>query len=236
MERVRTKDLVGVLAISVGCLLASTAAYATQITGSYTITETYSDTTNGSGGGPRITGDYGIISSIVNTSTGTSGNFSFPLTTSSIYTTAASLATFSPDGSCQGSGCPTPPGNIETDPINISFMFTSPSGVATMSDTGSFEAKYSDNDLSCDPGGTGGKSDCVLWNTSPIVANFSDDAVMDIELNNAQDWDITPTIQFKLVSGPDPVPEPSTMALFGAGILGVGLWRLWRQRQQTRAA
>ena len=43
MERVRTKDLVGVLAISVGCLLASTAAYATQITGSYTITETYSD-------------------------------------------------------------------------------------------------------------------------------------------------------------------------------------------------
>lgn len=196
-------------------IAAGTApAYATTIAGSYTLTESISDATNSTGGGPVVTGDLGLTGDdpaspvhVVNSSTGTTGNFSFSLNTGQ-STAVQNLAPFAPDATCQGPGCS---GGTETDALTLTFNFTSPSGAGTASDTGTFTAKYARPYLACDPGGDGaGKSDCVQWASAsnPIVVHFTDGAVMDITLGNASDWNITPTVQFTLVSGRVPVPAP----------------------------
>ena len=154
---------------------------------------------------------------VVNSSTGTTGNFSFSLNTGQ-STAVQNLALFAPDATCQGPGCPGGTGHTETDALTLTFNFTSPSGAGTASDTGTFTAKYALPYLACDPGGDGlGKSDCVQWASAsnPIVVDFTDGAVMHITLGNASDWNITPTVQFTLVSGPVPVPAP---------VIGHGMW------------
>ena len=214
-------------AIVTGAMFFGPNAFATPspvtITGSYSIGETYDDlaynsVTNLMGGGPAITGNLG--NGIVNTTSGTSGNFSFVFTPGVSYT--YNLATFNPFASCNGASCS---GGIETDPINISFAFTSPSGASATTSTATFKAKYALPYLSCDPGGDGaGKSDCVTWTTSPIVANFSDGAKMNITLNNAADWAITPTVTFDVINGPTAVvPEPISVACLGIGMVGLGM-------------
>jgi hypothetical protein len=198
-----------------------------SVIGTYTISETYSDQTNSNGGGPVITGNFGT--GIVNSSTGTTGNFSLSLTAGAGNTSAVNLATFSPDNNCQGPGCS---GVTETDPISISFTFTSPSEASATTDTATFTAKYSGSDLTCSGESGFGQTDCIDWGTSPITAHFTDGAVMNITLNDAQDWNITPTIQFALINGPDSVPAPgNTLGLLGIGMIGTVGAIGWRRRQ-----
>jgi hypothetical protein len=218
------KILLSITAIVAGALYLGapiTPAHAgpVTITGTYTISETYSDATNSTGGGPAITGDLGT--GIVNTTTGTSGNFTLSLTAGGGYTSSVNFATFSPDNNkCEGPGCAGGSGGTETDPISVSFTFTKPSGAAAATDTASFQAKYSGAELTCSTSGFG-KSDCVTWTAAgdPIVANFTDGAVLDIMLLNAQDWNITSGIKFSLIDGPS-VPEPASLGLLGLGVLG----------------
>ena len=69
------RRLLTMMAIAAATVLPI-AAHATTFTGSFTITETYSDATNSGGGGPVITGNSGWETSINNTAYGTAGNFS----------------------------------------------------------------------------------------------------------------------------------------------------------------
>jgi hypothetical protein len=218
MKRLLSAATIAVGAIWAGAVTPASATPVT-ITGTYTISETIND----ANGGAAITGTLG--SGVVNSIAGTTGNFSFALTPGAGYTAPVNLALFSPDNNkCEGSGCSGGSKGTETDPFTIAFTFTKPSGAAATTDNATFTAKYALSYLACDPGGDGtGRSDCVSWGASPIVANFTDGAVLDIELNNASDWDISPTIAFSLIDGPgDPVPEPSSIALLGFGLLGVG--------------
>jgi hypothetical protein len=111
----------------------------------------------------------------------------------------------------------------ETDRINISFTFTSPSGASATTGTATFTAKYNGAQLACTVGDVRsppfGQTDCISWGTSPIAADFTDGSVMDIELNNANDWNITPTIAFSLIDGPS-VPEPASLGLLGLSAMG----------------
>lgn len=98
------------------------AAHATAFTGSFTITETYSDATNGGGGGPVITGNSGWETGINNNAYGTAGNFSIIAGGA-----AQNLATFAPDGTCQGPGCIYSGGrHFETDQFTVVFTLKDP--------------------------------------------------------------------------------------------------------------
>jgi hypothetical protein len=241
------------------------------ISGTYTITETMPDTTNSSGGGPRVTvgsldlggsaEDPAPTPSITDANTlpvgtdttGASANFQLPALAVGNSTAPLNLALFSPDGTCQGTAGTGPTrgcsGNAasyptETDPLSIAFTFSIPGGTGSVSDTGVFTAKYypgfgTKTYLPCDPGGDGqGNSDCVTWGTSTgltgsmsdsVTTTLSDGAVIKVTLNDISDWNITPTVSFQLVSGPDPVPEPASLALLGVGLLGTVAFALRRR-------
>jgi hypothetical protein len=83
----------------------------------------------------------------------------------------------------------------------------------------------------------GNQTDCIVWNASSctptgntttvgemLTATFADNTVLDIYLYNWSDWDMAPSIGFELVSGPTvTVPEPASFAMFGVGLVGLGL-------------
>jgi hypothetical protein len=95
----------------------------------------------------------------------------------------------------------------------------------------------------------GNQTDCITWNsatcTSTGVTNkvsetlavtFADNAVLDIELSNWSDWNMSPSIGFDLVSGPSTaVPEPASIAVFAMGLLGLAML-LSRGRGTRQAA
>jgi hypothetical protein len=90
----------------------------------------------------------------------------------------------------------------------------------------------------------GNQTDCLTWdatsctptgNTSTVgeilTATFSDNAVLDVYLYNWSDWNMMPSIGFELVSGPTAtVPEPASYALFGVGLLALGMMVTLRGR------
>lgn len=52
----------------------------------------------------------------------------------------------------------------------------------------------------------------------------------DVDLHDWNDWDETPQISFQWVNSPSRVPEPSSFAVLGAGLLGLGLVAFRRRR------
>ena len=95
----------------------------------------------------------------------------------------------------------------------------------------------------------GNQTDCISWNSATctstgvknqvsetLAVTFADNAVLDIELSNWSDWNMSPAIGFDLVSGPSiAVPEPASLAVFAMGLLGLGML-LHRGRGNRQAA
>jgi hypothetical protein len=62
-----------------------------------------------------------------------------------------------------------------------------------------------------------------------LALTFKDGTVLDVNLYNWSDWDMTPDISFQLVK----VPEPATLAMLATGIIGLVAARR-RQRKGSR--
>jgi hypothetical protein len=109
-----------------------------------------------------------------------------------------------------------------TGTVTVTFNFTKPSGITgTAVDTGVYTANYYSGRNAPDD------TDSIVWNSpDPIVVNFTDGAVLDVTLKNTSDWTLYPQITFDLVKDPSaPVPEPMSIALLGAGLIGLGIIR-----------
>lgn len=89
------------------------------------------------------------------------------------------------------------------------------------------------------------QTDCLTWNSKTctpsnstttlgetLTATLANGEVVKIGLYNWGDWNMTPEISFEEMSGPSPVqpvPEPASIAVFGAGFVGLGFMRRrWR--------
>jgi hypothetical protein len=191
--------------VAVLVLSASAAMAASEtVAGSYTVS--YSATT---GNGPSIT------SPSLNTPTSFNDNLTIG--------TPVTVTTFSvsPAGSSGDRS------NTVTGTITVNFTFNTPN-TATTSDTAAYIANYNNDTDSVTWAGSGSNS------YAPLVVDFANGSVLDIDLNNASDWTIHPSISFDLVSGPNnTVPEPASIALLGSGLLGLGFVTYRRRKRQA---
>jgi len=53
-------------------------------------------------------------------------------------------------------------------------------------------------------------------------------------MDNETDWDMAEFDAASILLGPTRVPEPASIAMLGAGLLGLGM--LWRRRRQRLTA
>lgn len=212
-------------------VIGAPLAYATPVQPTITIKGTYTVTQTQTGGQvgnkPTITDDL-------------KSNFTEILTIGKA-TNPTSFFTISPAGTsgincgrhCNGTN------DIASDTITVTFTFTDPSGATgNLVETGIYQANY-DGTLSCSSS-RGSQTDCIDWSKTndPIEVTFSDGIELLVTLYDAQDWDIVPKISFEAFQNPvqkpdpKPVPEPASLVIFGAALIGgFGARRLRKMRR-----
>jgi hypothetical protein len=210
-------------AIAVVFLTTAGAASATTVDGQYSVS--YSGNTSTK---PMISDDLSSSFSFVNTQAKT--NF----------------ITVAPCNGCASYGS-TVTGTLTVTFSNFTFngVAATIESITPTSVTGTYEAKYGGSALSCTTSGPG-NTDCVNWGTNSnsngstqYVIDFTDNAVLDVTLYNANDWNITPEISFDLATAPGapaPTPLPAGLPLFAGGLGVLGFAGAWRKRRAAKAS
>lgn len=173
-----------------------------------------------------VDGHYTVTETAVAGNTGAEPNLTADLATTfnlnlnlNSPTTAVNFFTATPANNCTGCGA----ADTAIDTLHVTFAFTEPTGATgTLTATGTFTANYKN------------LTDSIVWTSAdPLVVDFTDGLVLNILLNNAEDWAITPTISFTLTDPtPVPTPEPMSIAILGFGLVGLfGLTKISRRPQ-----
>lgn len=203
------------LLVAAGTLiLTASAAQATPITitGSYAITQT---------GSATITDIFQV---------GTPGSFSFALNPGQSTAPTNFFREREPINSTTS----------QTNTITATFTFTQPTA-----GSGSKAAGDTFFRIPLPPPGPSGDnfSDTFTWVTNTILVNFTDGAILDIHLADPSPYlglasgytGLIPQVSFTLIKGPTEVPEPTSLAVLGTGLLAVfGALRLRRRRVACR--
>jgi len=155
--------------------------------------------------------------------------------------------------SCLKSGCPA---GQETANINVSFSFYTSTGtlIGTASDTAIATFNYftnsslDDDNLCWQNGSVGGTA--IVSGASKLVGTCGTPGTglqtayeqievnlggsyYDVNLYDWNDWNEMPSITFQSVSAPARVPEPGSLAVLAAGLLGLGFVVARRRRVEA---
>jgi hypothetical protein len=203
--------------------VGAASAASVMVDGQYTVSYTPITPSNTSAN-PTITDDLSSSFSFVNTQAET--NF----------------ITVAPCNGCESNGF-TASGTITVSFKNFTFngVAATIESVTPTPITGTYEAKYGGTKLPCTSSGNG-NTDCVDWGSNTTltgsttyVIDFTDNAVLDITLYNANDWNITPEISFNLATDPTATPLPAALPLFAGGLGVLGFAGSWRRRRAAKA-
>ena len=155
--------------------------------------------------------------------------------------------------SCLRNGCPT---GQETANINVTFTFYTSTGamIGTASDTAVATFNYfsnsnlDDDNLCWQNSAVGGTA--VVAGASKLVGSCGapgtglqtayeqievnlGGSYYDVNLYDWNDWNETPSITFQSVAPPARVPEPGSLAVLAAGLLGLGFVVARRRRVEA---
>jgi hypothetical protein len=178
------------------------------------------------------------------------GGFTDPVPLNNSISNVFNLFTLNPDGTCDGPGCTTKldkHGHTVIDPLGtdtelLTFVIKPPSsGTAfegfnfpQLTLTGTYTASYSGPELGCAVGDNksplSGETDCFAW-TGATNTNFNGTltvdrqigntgATLELVFHNTSDWSITPTVTAQIIPAAIATPEPYSIALLAAGLLG----------------
>jgi hypothetical protein len=103
--------------------------------------------------------------------------------------------------------------------------------------------------------GTSPQTDCIVWSNTVCTTNissgsapvtsdtvgdtltitFTNNAVLQVNMYNWTDWNMSPNISFNLVAAPHSVPEPASLAVFATSLAAMGVIRRRRVRRESAA-
>jgi len=225
------------IAAATALLVTGSASYGqTTITGSYSATDT---------------GAAGYVPNL--SAVGLKSPFTENLTVGGGMTTPTTFLQVAPIGGSQGVG-------TKTGTVSVAFTLTAPTSSSVTGVTYSGDAATLSGGVITVAAnyelfyGTNPQTDCLTWNAATctstgntttigdtLVVTFADNAVLDVNLYNWSDWNMTPNISFQLVTAPStggpatPAPEPASIALFGTAFAGFSLIRRRRTGVKSSA-